>query len=270
MNSPRFHSRPRAIALSFLIAFTAFAAAIPTQAPQASSKAGSQQPAAPRQQKPSVTIRSIILAPGRKSATIEIVNQSAKTITAFAYAYDITLTDGQHSKGEKMTDYVGVIAAEEAGLHLPPPPPGQEPIKPGEVHREVFLFGEPGKVADLAVTMEVVVYMDQTSESINQEILDRFIADRTDEVQIHSIAAEAIAAAMQDEHPFNSAHDRLLKMKHNDTGTAEGAFISARENLEGKTFANADEERKNLASLLASHRSYAATFERHAKIVRHR
>src|ERR1700694_1048377 len=253
-----FHSRSKAIAFSLLIAFTAFAAPIPTQAPQASSKSGSQQPAGAGQQKPSFTIRSIILTPGRKSATIEIVNQSGKTITAFAYAYDITLTDGQHRTGEYMSERLGTIAPKEAGLHLAPSSPDQEPIRPGDVYNEVFVFNEPGKVADLAITMEVVIYEDLTSESINQWILDRLIAQRADAAQIHSIAAEAIAAAMQDEHPFNSAHDRLLKMKRTDTGTAEEAFIFAREDLEGRTFANAEEERKYLAGLLAHHRSFAA------------
>ena len=214
---------------------------------------------------PNLKIRSIIMAPGRTSATIEMVNQSTKAITAFAYAYDITLTDGQHSKGDRMTDFIFSVAAENAGIHHTPTP-DQQPINPGEVRREVFLFNDPGKVSDLAITMEVVVYADMTSESTNQWLLGKFIADRTDQAQVESIAADAITAAMGDAHPLTSAHDRLLKMKH--SGTAEGSLISARQNLEGKTFATADEERKYLSRLLADHRSYATTLAAHAKIAR--
>ncbi len=202
-----------------------------------------------------VKIRSIVLAPGRESATIEMVNQTTKTITAFAYAYDITLIDGQHRKGVHMAERIGGMIGRENRLQLAPAAVG--PLEPGEVHNEIFHFGEPEKVAGLAVTMEVLIYIDLTSESINQWVLDNFIAQRASEAEVASSVADAIAAAMQDEHPHQSAHDRLLKMKHSETDLR---------NLESGTFANVDEERKHLAWLLTYHRSYAATLAKHAKI----
>jgi len=205
------------------------------------------------------------MAPGRGSANIEIVNQSGKTITAFAYIVDISYTDGVHCKSERMTDWAGLVAAQEAGIQG-----GQGTIKPGEVYSEVYEFNDPNHVVDMTATMEVVVYSDQTAESINQYTLDRFIADRNDFAQAESLAAEAITAAMQDEHPLKSSHDRLLNMKHNDTATANTALLATKQDLEpghGRNFASADEERKYLATELVQHRAFAATFAKHAKIV---
>jgi hypothetical protein len=54
-----------------------------------------------------------------------------------------------------------------------------------------------------------------------------------------------------------------MKVKHDDTDL---------KNLEpgyGRTFANADEERRYLARELAEHRSFAATLAAHAKIAGH-
>src|SRR5712664_3517739 len=145
---------------------------------------------APGQQTPSVTIRSVTMSPGRGLATIELVNQSTKTITAFAYIADIAYTDGIHCKSEHLTDWVAIVAAQEAGIHVT-----HELIKPGQVYSDIYEFNDPDNVVDMTVTMEVVVYSDQTSESTNQYILDRFIADRNDFAQAESLAAEAIAAA---------------------------------------------------------------------------
>jgi molecular chaperone DnaK (HSP70) len=221
------------------------------------------------QQKPSLTVRSIIMTPDRESATIAMVNQSEKTITAFGYAYDVTLVDGRHSKGERMQERIGDIVFKEAGMHNNAPlPPDLQPIKPGEIRNEVFLFNEPDKVADFTVTMEVVLYVDQSYESINQQILDIMVASRTAVAKSDAIAVQAISAGMQDEHPVSSAHDRLLKMRHSDPEASEAWLTGAIQDLEGRTFANVDEERKYLAALLAEHQSSIATLTKHAKIAR--
>ncbi len=221
----------------------------------------------PDQQQPSVTVRSITMASGRESATIEMINESTKIITAYAFIADVAYIDGVHCKSEQMTDWATTVAAQEAGKHV-----NQELIKPGEVYRDVFRFNDPQDVVGLTVTMEVVVYLDQTAESTNQYILDRFIADRNDFAQAESLAAQAITAAMQDVHPLKSAHDRLLKMEHNDTATANSALLGTQQNLEpgnGRNFSTDEQERKYLAQQLADHRAYAVTFAKHAKIVGH-
>src|SRR5882672_3662221 len=102
---------------------------------------------APGQQKPSVVIRSISMAPDRESATIEMVNQSAKTVTAYAYIADTTYTDGQHCVSEMMQERIGVIAMEEAG-HRHITQASDELLLPGAVHEEVYRFG--GNVNEVA------------------------------------------------------------------------------------------------------------------------
>jgi hypothetical protein len=224
-----------------------------------------QQTMPPVQQTPSLKVRSIVMAPGRKSATIELINPTTRTVTAYAYAYDITFTDGQHSKGEHMEERIGSIVFAEAGMR-PMSAPDEGPIQPGEVRSDVFQFGEPNRVADLAVTVEVVIYSDLTSESTNEWVLNNFIEQRAEGATRHFLAAEAIVEAMQDEHPVKSAHDRLLNKKH---VTNIESDIQNLEFASHRTFANTEQERAYLAVTLAHHRSQAASLATHAKIVRH-
>jgi hypothetical protein len=222
---------------------------------------------APGQQKPSVAIRSITMAPGRESATIEMVNQSTKTITAYAYIADVTYTDGQHCVSEMMMERIGGIAMEEAGRHIPQTP-DQELLLPGAVHQEVYRFGAANvnEVADLAITMEVVIYADLTAESTNQWVLDNFISQRAAEAQSDTLAADTIAAAMQDEHPVKSAQGRLAKLDQNDT-----TLFVLRQNLERASAhgISAEDEKRYLTYERDWHRSIAVTMAKHAKIVGH-
>jgi hypothetical protein len=152
-------------------------------------------------------VRSMNVAPGNRSATVEVANISAKKITAYSLAYDITYADGHHQKGERMVEYLqGIIFT------------GEGVFSPGETRQERFSFAQPAQ--SLTATVDVVIYMDQTAEIGNRAVFQTFLSDRNATAEMAKKAStilQDVLASNADLHPIQTAITKLQAVQLNDS-----------------------------------------------------
>ena len=227
-----------------------------------------------KQHEMGVVVRSVTIAADKTSATIEILNRSQKTVTAYACAYDQISTNGEHHKGEHMHDYLFTLAGEKAAKEVGLVFPFQQdtrPIRPGEVRSEIISFSSADDVEDMTAHVDVVVYMDRTADSENQEILERFMSDRKEQAEVFAIAASNLETVLQDTldpHPMATALDRLSKLKHPTSETGTAFLRSFSDNLQPRNFSSPAAERQFLRNLLKDHLIHVEVLSAHGKIER--
>jgi len=123
------------------------------------------------------------------TATIEIVNMSAKNITAFSVFVDAVHANGTTEHSEKMLDYDPYLTSKDKVLH-------------------------PGATTDLSSTWNVttanpiltvnakvvaVVYSDQTAEVIDKEAFQRIVQHRMSAANAVRKSKEIISDALADQ-----------------------------------------------------------------------
>jgi len=133
--------------------------------------------------------------PVHGTATIEILNQSDKDITAYSLAIEAVLQDHQVDRSERMADYGARLSAKGEGLH------------PGQTAKEPLQFSPKNRAMSVKATVVAVVFADQTSEASSSEALDRIVEHRTSEALMTRTSIEAVSQALAgtSEHPGETA-----------------------------------------------------------------
>jgi hypothetical protein len=175
-------------------------------------------------------VRGVSFTPDGKSATVDVSNISAKDITAYGIAYDITFADGHHEKGERLVEYLPAFISSQQRLGHNWS--GEGVFHPGESRKELFQFtDQKNPVSSMNATVDVVIYMDHTADVGNDEAFRVFMSDRTATAQAAKRAVSILQTALADQndlHPLKTASTQLQQMMVNETPES----LSARADVE--------------------------------------
>jgi hypothetical protein len=217
------------------------------------------------------TVSNLDLTHG--TATIEILNQSNKDITAYAVAYEGVLQDHHVIQGgERLMDYGSLLAAKH------------QTLRPGEISTQpVQFFPKPNNpLTAVRATVVAVVFADQTSEASSPDALDRIVAARTEMVLMGRISVGALEKALADTNPHPGAlagktiRDRIAQTP-NLGASASGPGISKEfmqhvaqefEDAPNRAAATGITEREHLTQRLADLRQRLQEDEAYSQIRR--
>lgn len=217
-------------------------------------------------------VRTVTFAPNGNTATVDVANTSAKDITAYAIAYDLSYADGHHEKGERVVEYLqGIISSQERlGANWS----GEGVFHPGETRKEVFLLSEPTKekrVLTMSAAVDVVIYMDQTADVGNDDAFNLLISDRSATAR----AAKEMSAILQnalanqsDPHPFGAASAKLRQLVKESTGSlpAKAEIQRLINNLAAVRASGAVDEREYIRATIAKKNQQAIVTIQHAQV----
>lgn len=126
-------------------------------------------------------------------ATIEVLNQSDKDITAFSVAIEEVLQDNRVIHSEQMTDYGSFLTARGEVLH------------PGETSTQQVQFSSQSSnpVVSVRATVVALVFADQTAQASNSDALNRISDHRLSMALMARTSVEAVTSALAatSEHP---------------------------------------------------------------------
>jgi hypothetical protein len=160
------------------------------------------------------------MAESGHAAFVNVVNRSAKDITAFSLTIDVTFQGGRKSHFELAEDLLDILIYKQSlsgAATL-----GEGAIHPNGSHEVTVNFSKDEVAQSINARLDTAVYLDQTAYMDgNQEALDRIIAARKDSALAAQQAAEIMNNAAADSvtpDPRGMAIAQLQKLLHDATG----------------------------------------------------
>jgi len=214
------------------------------------------------------SVQNIDLVHG--TATVEIINQSNKDVTAYSLAIEEVLQDRRVIHSERMMDYGAFLAARGEVLH------------PGQASTQLLSFSPApsNPLASISATVVAVVFADQTSEVSESDAFSRIADHRVSVALMTRTSVEAVKAALADtksQHPGASAgsliRDRINRSsKPTSTDGIDKEYMKAMakdlEDAPNKAASNGLTEREYLAQRLADLQKRVQQEEAYAQIRR--
>jgi hypothetical protein len=211
------------------------------------------------------TVTSLDLAHNR--ATMEIVNNSRKDITAYSVSIIAVYANGVENLSEKMEDYGPLFTSRGNDLH------------PGGVIELADTFGvlEENPLVRVDAKMAAIVYADRTAEVFDEEAFGRIQSHRSSAALALSKSVEILQRFLADpssNHPGAAASaeiKRLSKLGEQTTGMDEVYLEGVREKLDEALQVAARSnvgERESVSQYLTELQQRAAQDAKYAQIKR--
>ncbi len=204
-------------------------------------------------------VENIRMAEGGHAAFVNVVNRSAKDITAFSLTIDVTFQGGRQSHFEQAIDLLPLLISKQSlsgAATL-----GEGALRPNASHEVTVSFSKDEVAQGINAKLDAAVYLDLTAYvDGNQEALSRILALRKDSALAAQQIADAINFAAADSvspDPRGVAIAQLKKLlgevKSDGRGLELQAAIADLQNQARRAGPNPQAEMRDYANKKSKH-----------------
>jgi hypothetical protein len=144
------------------------------------------------------------------TATVRIVNNSTKDISAYTLAIDLTLANGRTIHSERLEDY------------LPIPENANKLWHPGTTREQVVPFTADSPVTKSEAKIAAIIYADRTADVADTAAYQRMIDSRTERAAAMTQEAKAIQTALADPNPTQKASENIKQLLYEAKASGKG------------------------------------------------
>ena len=156
------------------------------------------------------SVENISVDASTSTATVRMVNNSTKDISAYTLAIDLTLANGRTIHSERLEDY------------LPIPENANKLWHPGTTREQVVPFTTDSPVTKSEAKIAAIIYADRTADVADTAAYQRMIDSRTERAAAMTQEAKAIQTALADPIPTQKASENIKQLLYEAKASGKG------------------------------------------------